>query len=241
MACPAVAFGLPESAREYNLNTGREIFNCGDCLKVFISNVSLDCTKVDPICKSPSELATYTNCASGNGCIYSVNGRWRDRTNVQWKGKNNVDSSSPDGSVLTCLDDCGSIYLYTDMSITVRIYISPDSITSADALNSCLENGAQILDELGSNPHGISWNQSGLVVTDMSIDLNRNDWQSATVTGSVIFKDDDGSTDSDRSGNANWNSRNGTGEIRETTTYYDDDCDQSDLGAIFNTLKGKCA
>jgi len=239
MACPAVPFGLPADAREFNLNTGREMFNCGDCLKIFISNVSLDCTKVKPICKSPVELSSYTNC--GDGCIYSVNGRWRDRTNVQWKGKSGVDSSSPDGSVLTCLDDCGSIYLYTDMSITVRIYISADSVTSADVLNDCLENGAQILDNLGYIPHSINWHRSGLVVTDMTIDLNRNDWQSTTVTGSVIFQDDEGSTTSDRSGSANWNSRNGTGEIRETTTYYDDDCDTSDIGAIFSSLKSKCA
>ncbi len=238
MACPKVPYGIPDHAKEINLNTGREQFRCGDCLKVFISNVSMDVTCLTPACLAPNDVADDVMCAGGNGCVYNVNGRWRDRTNVVWKGKNGVNASTLEtGKVLTCVDDsCGSVYLYTEKTVTVRVYADVNDIMSSpNNLKDCVNAGASVLDRLGTKPHGVNW-AGNFAVTDVGVDLNRNDWQSINITGMEIFTRTGVTPGKDLSGQANWNSNNGLAEIRETTTVYDADCDETNLETIFSTL-----
>ena len=243
MACPAVPFGIPEGAKEINLNTGREMFRCGDCLKVFISNVTMEISCLTPGCKSPAEVASIVMCANGNGCVYNVTGRWRDRTNVVWKGKDNATASTlNNGQVLTCLDNtCGSVYLYSEKTVTVRVYADVATINQdAGNLVDCVNSGAELLDSLGFNPHGVSW-QGNFAVTDVGVNLSRNDWQSMNITGTEIFQRDPSAIvpAQDYAGQANWNNNNGLSEIRETTTVYDDDCTQHQLENIFSSLYNK--
>ena len=239
MACPHVPFGIPDGAKEVNLNTGREMFRCGDCLKVFISNVTMEISCLTPGCKSPTEVADIVTPTGVDACVYNVNGRWRDRTNVVWKGKNGADAYSlSDGQVLTCLDTtCGSVYLYTEKTVTVRVYASVNDITAnPNNLRACVDAGATLLDMLGTLPHGVNWTGS-FAVTDVSVNLSRNDWQSLNITGTEIFQRN--IHDHDYAGQANWNNNNGLSEIRETTIVYDDNCEEKQLENVFSALYEK--
>ncbi|MCX8074348.1 MAG: hypothetical protein N2749_02020, partial [Clostridia bacterium] len=126
MSCPAnIPFGMANGRGfNYNINSNREVFRCGfNCVKIFITNVSLDKGEITVECLSDLSIVDTLTQQLG-GCPDTISGNSRDRAMANWCGKNGANSGLPSGSVLTTLDcQCGSyslIITHTEGSASVR-------------------------------------------------------------------------------------------------------------------------
>lgn len=125
MSCPVIPYGM-ENGRgfSYNINSGREVFRCGfSCVKIFITNVSLDKGEITIECFSDLSVVDTLTQQLG-ACPDSISANARDRVMANWCGKRGASSGLPSGSVLTTLDcGCGSyslIITHAEGSASIR-------------------------------------------------------------------------------------------------------------------------
>jgi len=230
--CPTIKYGVPSSgAPEYNVNSGRELFRCGECVKLYVTNVSLEKSVVRYSCGSISDAIV----GNGSACLISANANIRDRNVINWVAKDNVDSSLPNGAVITRIGNCaggsGIVYTHTEGSINVRAYANIEDINVDSAqviIDAAKEKLVKYLDEI---------NLLDYYLSDLNTNASPTDWQSMSATYSGI-----GSTRIDDSGTGvarvsfNWN--NGRVEISKGTSIYDDSPTPKTLPEIIQELLG---
>jgi hypothetical protein len=227
--CPVIKYGIPsEGAPEYNVNSGREIFRCADCVRLYITNVSLEKSIVRYSCGDIMDANT------GQGaCLQSANASARDRNVINWIAKDNVDTSLPNGYVITRVGDCegnsGIVYTHTEGSISVRAYANIEDIdvSTAEAIVSkAKEKLANYLDDV---------NKLDYFLSDLNVNASPTDWQSTSITfqGIGSEKIDDSGTGTFRV-NFNWN--NGRVQISKGSSTYDTSPEPKLLSEIIASL-----
>jgi hypothetical protein len=224
MGCPTVPYGIPkDGAPEYNVNSGRELFRCGmgnnGCIKLYITNVSVENSTVKYGCRTG-------NSVGSDYCIENVNYNERVRKQVQWVAKDGVNSSLPNGTVITRVGECdggeGIIPLYTEATVRVRVLMDITQLTP---------NSAQsIIDDALNN---VSNNISGdWVLQDLGTSASPTDWQTANITF-MAMSNVIPSYDSYRE---SINLTNGRVQYATGHVRYDDTNDPVDLASIVSQL-----
>jgi len=230
MACPVINYGIPESgAQEFNVNSGREIFRCGiQCIKLFITNVSVEKSTVRFVCGDISDAGGDTFC------LENFNISYRDRDLVNWIAKDGANSQLPNGYVINrvgaCKDLNGVIYLYTDGRASVRAMMNIENLnpTTAQSMIGIVLRKAQNI----GNDQTIStleW-----ILSDINTNVNPTDWQRASASFLGFgFSGKSGTTRTYRI-NFNWN--NGRGQESSGYVVYDDTPTPQPLASIIQTL-----
>jgi hypothetical protein len=209
--CPVIPYGIPEGgAPEYNVNSGRELFRCGigqnGCIKLYITNVSVDKSIVNYGCK------TSQNANQGKFCLENVTYNERVNKQVQWIAKKGVDSSLPNGTVITRVGECdggnGVIPLYTEATVRARSMLNINDLDTNMAkqiVQTALENlskhldGDWILQDIGTSVSPTSWQTANVTFMLLSNEIPEYDTYRETInltngrvqtsTGHVIYDD----------------------------------------------------
>jgi len=228
--CPVIKYGIPASgAPEFNVNSGRELFRCGECVKLYVTNVSVEKTIIKYDCGSVTDAIV----ASGKACLQSANANLRDRNVINWIAKDNVDSSLPNGTVITRIGECegsnGIVYTHTEGSISVRAYANIEDIdinTAETILEAAKQKLLKYLEDIDKLDYYLS---------DLNTNVSPTDWQSmsATFSGIGSEKIDDSGTGVARV-SFNWN--NGRVEVSRGTSVYDSDPQPKPLPEIIQEL-----
>jgi len=229
MACPVIKYGIPSGgAPEYNVNSGRELFRCADCVRLYVTNVSIEKSIVRYSCGDILDANT-----GSNACLISANANIRDRNVINWTAKDNVDSSLPNGYVITRIDSScaggGIVYTHTEGNISIRAYANIEDVDPAFAealLDKAKAKLVQFLEEVELLDYYLS---------DINTNASPTDWQSmsATFSGIGSEKVDESGTGSARV-SFNWN--NGRAEISKGTAVYDDTAEPQPLPTIIQYL-----
>lgn len=229
--CPSINFGIPTGgATEYDLNSGRELFRCGSgCVKMFITNVSLEKRTVTMSCGSIADGAI-----DGEICLQSAQISARGQGVVNWVAKENVTSGLTVGSVLTKVDSCGdsddssgSIYTHTEGNLSARVIANIEKINEKkdqirDAVKAKFD---PLLPELS----GLQW-----ILSDLGVSASPTDWQGGSVTYQGFGVDETHNNKTFR-GSFNW--QNGRFEIGKGVIHYDTSDDtpiQTVIEALLN-------
>jgi len=227
--CPVVPYGVPtDGAPEYNINSGRELFRCGigdgSCIKIFITNVSLEKSIVKYTCKIGN------NANQGTYCLENITYNERVRKQVVWEAKDNVKSNLPNGTVITkvghCGDNEGVIPLYTEATIRARSLLDInllDTNLANSIVNTALQNISQHLDG--------DW-----ILQDISTNVSPTDWQSANITFMLLSEQIPSDYDTYRETINLTNGRVNTSKGKE---YYDDTSTPQQLADIVQYLLNK--
>ena len=217
MACPVIKYGIPEEgAYTYATNSGRELFRCGtSCVKMYITNVSVEKSLVKYVCGNvnDADIGTF-------GCMESFTVNYRDRVLENWIAKDNVDSSLPNGYVITrvgaCKDLQGVIYLYTEGRLSARMRINIENLTpdNADAVKEKVLEKLQNISTIQNKSLELDW-----IFNDLNVDVNPTDWQRGSVSylGFGVKESQEATTY-----RINFNYNNGRGEEAHGVVIYDD-------------------
>jgi len=232
MVCPRIKYGIPEDGGyEYAIDSGREIFQAlPDCVKVYVTNVALEKTKLKPICGTVADQTTQ------KFVLESFNLNWRDRVQPNWYAKDGVDSSLPNGYVITRIHQCGDvpaiIYIYTDgrMSVSTLGNIEDVNIDSANELKQ------KILNKLGSIASNDDYQDLDIIINDLGTNLNPTDWQGLRFTYELFGRRENGQDGKDENYRINFNWRNGRGEERLGKRVYDDTPNPQPLPDLIDDL-----
>jgi len=238
MACPTIKYGIPTGgATQYNVNSGRELFRCGiGCVKMYITNVSLDKSTVYYVCGDITDANVEAN--GKTACLQSMNITWRERNVVNWIAKDNVDTTLDDGFVITMVGDCndlqGVIYTHTEGTMNVRAFVNVEDFDTnlANALKNAVLNKVSQIATQTADANIVS--QLTWILSDLSNDVSPTDWQRGSVSyqGFGVIPNSDGT----RSYRINFNWNNGRGEEASTTTVYDRDPTPQFLENIITNL-----
>ena len=228
--CPTIDFGIPsEGAKEYNMNSGRELFRCGlQCIKMYITNVSMEVNTVKYGC------ATIEDAGTEKFCLKSAQISKRDQGVVNWIAKSGANSSWEIGSVLTKADLCLAsenndpmIYTHTEGNLSVRVTINiVDVADSRDDIKNAALNKFMADPEIQNEFQSMQW-----ILSDVGTNASPTDWQG----GSVTYQGFSSTHEGHRTARASFNWDNGRmeksfGDIRYDTS------DDPDIGNIVNTL-----
>jgi hypothetical protein len=227
-ACPVIKYGIPETgAPEYNINSGREIFRCGfgenSCVKIYITNVSLEKSTTFYKCRVP-----VSSMSSDKYCIESVNFNERLRTQEEWIAKPNVDSSLPNGTVITKLYECGSsngvIPLYWEKTLRIRSLLDIANISELDEI---------VLSNVKSEIGDVIGNDTEFILNDISTSVSPTDWERANLSYMAIESPTDKGYQSFR---YSWNIQNGRVQETYGRTYYDNSDKPQNLADVIKYL-----
>lgn len=241
MACPIINYGIPESgATEYNINTGRELFRCGvpedgqpiedACVKLFITNVMLEASTVKSTC------GTIDGAIADQVCMQSANVNWKDQAVINWIAKDGVDTTLPNGTVITRADDCAGsgsvIYTHTEGQISARVLANFTELNaSRDAI--ILQAEAKLIDVAVDTTGSTVIADLEWILSDLGVNVSVTDWQGGTVTYQGFGTRALGTNESYR---LNFNWQNGRGEESMGTTFYDESVNTALLGDIVDDL-----
>ena len=229
--CPIVPYGVPAGgAPEYNINSGRELFRCGigegSCVKIYITNVSLEKSIVKYNCKIGN------NANQGDYCLENITYNERVRKQIMWEAKDGVNSSLPNGTVITRVGHCsnneGVIPLYTEATIRVKSLLDInllDTNLANSMVNTALENISHHLNG--------EW-----ILQDISTNVSPTDWQSANVTFMMLTEQIPNNHDTYRE---TINLTNGRVNVSEGKEYYDDTNTPSSLAEVVQYLLSKAS
>lgn len=222
---PAIPYGIgTEGAASVGFSSGREMFRCGSYVRVYITNVTADVGTTTIGCEAPSDIGT------GNVCIVSAQGNYRDQMAVNWGAKNGASSDLPNGSVINKVMACGTgdskVYTHTEGQVSVRIQCPITVLaTPEDAQAAALS----ALVKLTGISEGIP--NDGWVVSDISVQASPNDWQGGNVSLAGISST--GSNAKARSYKVSYNYQNGMKEMTDGELKYD----TGDTQAMISVIK----
>jgi len=233
MACGTIniPFGIPSTgAKEYNLNSGRELFRCGlDCVKMYITNVSMEINNTTYTCQGIEGASP-----DGKFCLKSAQISKRNQGVVNWIAKEGANSTWETGSVLTCADFCGSdeespmIYTHTEGNLSVRVTINiSDVANEKDAMLNAAKAKFLADGDLSGEFSSMEW-----ILSDLGTTASPTDWQGGSVTYQG-FSTDKGSYDTAR---ASFSWDNGRMEKSLGHIKYDDLCNNKEMTAVVNRL-----
>ena len=224
--CPSVPFGIPEGgATEYDINTGRELFRCGDsCVKMYLTNVSGERRIVKIGCGSISDAVVN----NGAMCLQSANVNYRGQAIVNWGAKPNVTSSLESGSVITRVMPCGTnegiIYTHTEGNLSIRVLSPVANLTDKTSSDAAKNTALAKFNDATAN--AMKW-----ILSDIGVNVSPTDWQGGTVTY-MGFKD--GGDNRTFRGTFNW--QNGRMETGEGTLTYDNTDDTTPENVFAHVL-----
>jgi|GEM_PF-4254333 len=232
MACPIVNYGIPsDGATEYNINTGRELFRCGlDCVKLFITNVSLDKNTVLYICGDIADAHT------GDVCMQSASANWKDQNIVNWIAKDGVTTALESGYVITLAGECSgasaATYTHTEGQINARVVANFEDINNSR--DQIINTARTKLTTVGTaHPENDVLNQLQWVLSDINVNVSPTDWQS----GSVSYQGFGSRANGERTNyRINFSWQNGRGEEAYGQTHYDTTTTPNELGVIVDNL-----
>jgi len=229
-SCPTIDFGVPEEgAKEYNMNSGRELFRCGlQCIKMYITNVTMEVNTVKYSC------ATIDDAGHEKFCLKSAQISKRDQGIVNWIAKSGASSAWDTGCVLTKADLCLAstdndpmVYTHTEGNLSVRVTINiTDVADSRDDIKDAALAKFNSDSEINAEFQGMEW-----ILSDVGTNASPTDWQGGSVTYQGFANQHYGH----RTARASFNWDNGrieksVGDIRYDIT---DDCN---IGNVVNSL-----
>ena len=236
MACPTIKYGVPDTgATELSINSGRELFRCGTaCVKMFITNVSLEKNTVFFLC------GTVADAGFDDFCLQNFNINWRDRTVVNFIAKENVDSSLENGTVITrvgeCQGDDGVVYTHTEGQISFRALANLEDITiqlSDDILQAVIGKYLTVVSP--STYSQVTTDDLEAILSDLSNNVGVTEFQGMSGTY-LLFGVRTPEPTEEQSYRFSFNYNNGRGEERQGRIIYDGDNTPQPLATIISTL-----
>ena len=169
----------------------------------------------------------------------NFNLNWRDRVQVNWYAKDNVDSSLPNGYVITRVNQCnnlnGIIYLYTDGRMSVSTLANIEDVSTQFA-NEIKDKIVQKLQEISTDDQ---WQSLDMIINDLGTRVNPTDWQGLNLTFELFGRRSDGQDGEDKNYRINFGWRNGRGEERKGYRVYDDTAQPQYLADLIDELLAK--
>lgn len=235
MACPVIPYGVPSSgAKEYNVNSGRELFRCGTaCTKLYIVNVSLECNTVNFGCKSISDAG------HDDFCMQSANATARHQTVVNWQAKENADSSLPSGYVINKAEACEGeavVCTHVEGNLSARVLVDLNAFgpSLADEIKTAALNKVGECGTGETKINALDW-----VLSDLNVNVSPTDWQSGTVTF-LGFASSAGCPTHPQTTRVNFSWQNGRYECAEGIIIYDESDTPQLLSQIISDLINEC-
>ena len=243
MACPVVDFGIPSSgAQEISVNSSREVFRCGtNCVKIFITNVSLEKNCVVSVCGSISD-ATETGRGESRYCLQSFDFSWRDNTVANYVAKNNVNSGIANGTVITTVQSCegddGIIYTHTEGQITFRALASIENVNEsfAETLKDAVINKYPSIATNTSYRTATNQLSANAILQDVSNQVGVTEFQSLSGTYIIFGTRNKNVNDPEQTYRMNFNYDNGRGEERCGLIAYDRETTPRPVASVIQTL-----
>ena len=217
-----VPFGVSgATVKDIGISSGREMFRCGEVVKVYITNVSAEVGTTEISCEN-----LILSGDKGDYCVQSVQGSEKGQATVNWEGKTGADSDLPSGSVLTCAKKCGGgdayVPTHTEGQAQVSVLCNPTSLENAQTASSMGVDMAGTLNLTNID----TW-----FISDIGVQASPTNWFGGSVTMSGI-----GLQSGVSYKKVSKNYQNGQVSTTAGATKYDTDCSDLNMSSVISAL-----